>query len=369
MQSKAKKILVLFVEPMLYGFDLIREVYEKTAHKYQYVFCDTGLTGKDNLELPKGAIVCSGCTQQRQKQIKSIFDSFSPDFAIINGYVGIEQVAAIKYCQKHGIRYAIESDTPLHVPESKIKALLKKVYLRRLLSNKYCYGFPGGTLQKENLVYYGIKEENCYTMPMSVSSDRLLEVKDSLPIKEDIKEQYGILDKKVFLFVGRLEPVKNATVLINAFNEIKKDEPNISLVILGDGSQKKTLEALVETKSIEDVHFMGYVTFPKIVEFYKMADVFVLPSTHEPWGLVVNEAMIMGLPVIVSSKVGCRKDLILEGENGEVFEDDNQEMLQEKMKDILRKDLDIYSENSIKRIDQWNFEFYLRQFTGAICDE
>ena len=369
MQSKAKKILVLFVEPMLYGFDLIREVYEKTEHEFQYVFCDTGLTGKDNLALPEGAVVCSGGAQQRKEQINRIFDSFGPDFAIINGYVGTEQVAAIKYCQKHGIRYAIESDTPLHIPESKIKALLKKFYLRRLLSNKYCYGFPGGTIQRENLVYYGIKEEKCHIMPMSVSSDRLLKVKETLPKKDDIKRQYGLSGKTVFLFVGRLEPVKNAAVLINAFSEMKKENRDVSLVVLGDGSQKDMLTELIASKNIEDVHFMGYVTFPRIVEFYKMADVFVLPSTHEPWGLVVNEAMIMGLPVIVSSKVGCRKDLVIDGENGMVFEDNNQEMLQEKMRDILKQDLDVYSENSVKRIEQWNFDYYLRQFTGAICDE
>lgn len=361
-----KKILVLFVEPMHYGFDLIREVYEKTEYTYQYVYCYASVTGKDGLSLPNKAVICSGDKKERRKQIAQIFQAFQPDFAVINGYVGTEQVAAIKYCKKHRIPHAIESDTPLHIPSSKLKALLKKFYLQRLLGSKYCYAFPGGTLQKENFLYYGMPEDKCFIMPMSISDKRLLKEKESLPSKEAIKEKYGFQNKTVFLFVGRLTEVKNVSILIDAFAKLKEKDENIALCLVGDGNLKQELQAQVQKLGVQDVLFTGYVGFPQNVEYYQMADVFVLPSQHEPWGLVINEAMIMGLPVIVSSKVGCRKDLVQEGKNGFVFEDGNVEQLTCVMENIMQKDMQELARYSLAMMQQWNFEYYLQCFLGAI---
>ena len=172
----------------------------------------------------------------------------------------------------------------------------------------------------------------------------------------------------MFLFVGRLTEVKNVSILIEAFANVKKQEGEIALCLVGDGNLREELQEQVKKLGIQDVLFTGYVGFPQNVEFYKMADVFVLPSTHEPWGLVVNEAMIMGLPVIVSSKVGCRKDLVLEGENGFVFEDGNVNQLTCLMSDILKLDFAALEKQSLGMMQKWNFEYYLQSFLGAIGD-
>lgn len=364
MRDGTLKILVLFVEPMLYGMDLIHEVYEKTPFEFQYIYCNVGVTGRDNIILPENSFVCSGDKNARKKQIHNLFDNFKPDFAVINGYVGVEQVIAIKYCQKNHIPYSIESDTPLNIPGNPIKAFLKKKYLKPLLSNKYCYGFPGGTLQKENLVYYGIPEEKNYIMPMSVSSKRLLEEKAKLPEKNELKEEFGINNKTTFLFVGRLEEVKNVSVLIEAFGKLKQENKNTALIIVGDGSLKVELEKKAE--NLEDVIFAGYIVFPEIVKYYKTADVFVLPSSFEPWGLVVNEAMILGLPVIASSDVGCRADLIANGNNGYIFESGKADDLFSEMKKCVVKPIDELKMNAEKKVNEWNFEYYKKCFEGAI---
>lgn len=354
------KIFVLFVEPMLYGMDLIHEVYEKTEYEYQYVYCTSKLTGKDEICLPDNAFVCKGTDKEHKKQVVSILKKFKPDFVVINGYVGIEQSAAIKYCQKNNIPYAIESDTPLHIPENKIKAMAKKFYLRKLLQHPCCYGFPGGTLQKENLVYYGIPESKCKIMPMSVSSERIMKENENLPNKASLKNEYGVRDKKVFLFVGRLEKVKNVEVLIRAFERLKEKYTDVALMIVGDGSEMQGLKRVVETRKISDVYFTGYVVFPDIIKYYKMSDVFVLPSSYEPWGLVVNEAMIMDLPVIISSAVGCRKDLVKEEKNGFIFEDNQEKNLLKKMEKAL--DFEI----KYKSINKWNYLQYLTNFKNAV---
>jgi len=354
------KILVLFVEPMLYGMDLIHEVYENTEHTYQYIYCKNKLTGKDDILLPNNAFVCSGTEKEHKKQVISILRRFNPDFVIINGYVGKEQTTAIRYCQKHHMPYAIESDTPLHIPKNKLIAVLKKIYLRRLLSNPYCYGFPGGTPQRENLIYYGVTETKNFIMPMCVSEERLLKASELIPSKKELKNIYQLSGKKVFLFVGRLESVKNVKLLINAFEKLKKQYTNSALVIIGDGSEMSLLKKLVKDKCIEDIYFYGYIVFPEIIVFYKMADIFVLPSNYEPWGLVINEAMIMNLPVVISSAVGCGKDLLRNGENGFVFDNNNENALVE----CLRK---VYDFNvKYKATDTWNYQTYLKDFKDVV---
>lgn len=360
----AHKILVLFVEPMLYIMDLIENVYQKTPYEFQYVFCYDRLTGKDDLRLPEGTVVCRGSAAERKKQIQAVFREFAPDFAVINGYVGTEQETAIRFCQAHKVPYAIETDTPLHIPENPLKAALKKIYLRTLLKNKLCYGFPGGTPQKENLVYYGIPEEKCHIMPMCVSTERLRVQADTLPDKDTLKAKHGLAGKDVFLFVGRLEKVKNVPVLLEAFSELKKANPNVTLMVVGDGSEAATLKELAA--GTEDVHFAGYVVFPELVEYYKLADVFVLPSSYEPWGLVVNEAFALGLPAIVSSAVGCGKDLIRDGENGFVFTDGNAVELTEKMQAVLAKDPAILGLQAERTLDKWNYRVYTDRFLEAV---
>lgn len=367
MESNKPKILVLFVEPMLYIMDLIHTVYEQTPYTYQYVFCHSRLTGKDDLTLPAGTVICHGNEAARKEQIKKIFDSFSPDMAIVNGYVGVEQTTLIRCCKKAKVPYAIETDTPLHIPGNKLKAVAKKLYLKGILHNRLCYGFPGGTLQEENLVYYGIPKERCFVMPMCVDCGRLLAEGERLPDKETLKAQLGFAGKDVFLFVGRLEEVKNVPVLLRAFAAYQKENPNGALLIVGDGTQTEALKEMTAQLGLENVVFAGYVVFPGLVAYYKMADVFVLPSGYEPWGLVVNEAQAFDLPVVVSSKVGCREDLVLPGKNGYIFEDDNEMQLLDAMEKALA-----LGKPEISMPQKWNHKKYYEQFAGAvehICKE
>lgn len=363
---KINRIMVLFIEPMLYTLDLIHEVYEKTEYSFLYLFCDVGITGKDSLSLPENSFVCSGTSKKRKEKISCQAKAFRPDFVIINGYVGVEQIALIHYCQKNRIPYAIESDTQLNIPSNKLKAILKKVYLKKLLHNDLCYGFPGGTLQKENLMYYGIPENRIFIMPMCVSEHRLLDEYERIPSKNVLKERLEISDKFTYLFVGRLEEVKNVQLLIESFEDLKQEQEDIALLIVGDGSLKDSLEQYVRQHQIKDVTFAGYVVFPEIIRYYKASDVFALPSSYEPWGLVVNEAMIMSLPVITSSDVGCRLDLIDDGQNGYVFESKNKMDLSKKMRKIRKGNYQDFSLSAKKMTKKWNFEYYCKCFTGAI---
>ncbi len=363
-----KKIFVLFVEPMLYGMDLIREVYEKSGFTMQYYYCQVGLTGKDHLGLPNGAVVGEGNRKQRKKTLYNLLDQFKPNFCVINGYTGVDQTLVIRYCIKRKIPYGIDSDTPLHLPSNKIKAFIKRRYLRSLLNRKFCYGMPGGTLQQENLEYYGIPKERNFIRPMSVSANRLMGVYNLLPSKEELKFKYNVAGKHTFVFVGRHEKVKSIDVLIDAFARLKQIEKQVALVIVGDGSLTDQLKAQVTALNLDDVHFEGYSVFPAVMDYFKVADVLVLPSDFEPWGLVVNEAMTCGLPVVVSSHVGCRNDLVVDSENGYIFEAGNAGALCVAMEKTLLCDLDYMSKKSLQKMSQWNFEGYLPKFIKMVED-
>jgi glycosyltransferase involved in cell wall biosynthesis len=89
------------------------------------------------------------------------------------------------------------------------------------------------------------------------------------------------------------------------------------LLIVGDGDERQRLEQ--QAAGLPDVRFLGFRNQTELPRYFDLCDVFVLPSRHEPWGLVVNEAMNAARAVVVSDDVGCQEDLIIEGKTGAVF--------------------------------------------------
>ncbi|MBP5599728.1 MAG: glycosyltransferase family 4 protein [Lachnospiraceae bacterium] len=358
------KICVLFVEPMRYGLELIEDVYKKTEHEFKYIYIQDHEVSDKELKVPENSIILNGNSIEKCNRLVNELISFNPEFMIINGYVGREQESAIRYCKKNRIPYAIESDTPLRIPSNPLKAAIKKILLNKRLNNKLCYGFAGGTPQKENFIYYGISEDRCFIMPMSVSKKRFEEEVNKLPAKEELKKDNNLTDKKVFLYAGRLAEEKNVELLLKAFKKIEAKDA--ALLILGAGAENADLIAYVSKNQMQNVYFKGHVFFPEIVKYYKMADCFVLPSKAEPWGLVVNEAMSVGLPVILSSAVGCAKDLLKDNKNGFFFESENEEDLVKCFKSAMAADLHQMGEESKRIIEGWGMDNYLKAFNEAI---
>ena len=138
----------------------------------------------------------------------------------------------------------------------------------------------------------------------------------------------------VFLYVGRLSPEKNLDWIINIFNEL----PQFKLQIVGFGP----LESYLRSIAKENIVFEGAVDNKELFHYYEKADIFVLPSKSEPWGLVVEEALNVGIPVLVSNKVGCAEQVVEEGKNGCVFELNNKENFLQKVKYLT--DISNYNE-------------------------
>lgn len=145
-----------------------------------------------------------------------------------------------------------------------------------------------------------------------------------------------------FLFVGRLVEVKNLKMLVEVFNEL----PHLNLLIVGFGDQEKTLKKIAR----KNISFAGAVKNQEVWSYYRNADVFILPSKSETWGLVVEEALNNGTPVIVSNKVGCNNELA-KSDYGIVFRYDSKDSLKKAIVEMTNVSYYNSLRNNISKID------------------
>jgi glycosyltransferase involved in cell wall biosynthesis len=225
--------------------------------------------------------------------------------------------------------------------ESKVtglKSLIKKAFMRRM-SKVYAPGLSNAKLsvalgKKDNIILTGgcgilnyINQPN-FTPKACVQN---------------------------FIFVGRLIPIKNLELLINVFNSL----PQLKLTIVGFGELEMHLKSLAN----ENIVFTGAIANKDLSEVYQQQDVFILPSKSETWGLVVEEALNNGLPVIVSDRVGCGADLATPP-YGLVFKYDSAESLRSS---ILKMTDTEYYNNLRLNISKLDFKKRAQSQVNAFC--
>jgi len=195
---------------------------------------------------------------------------------------------------------------------------------------------PIGTRAKEYLIKLGASPEKTF-VAISTVDIKHFEKTSKLTEKEKaiLKKKLGIKTKKLILFVGQLIERKGLKFLLPAFARLKKDNPDVGLLIVGYGPQKQELLNICQKEKVGDVYFSGHVEVDQMPKMYGLANLFVLPSTEETWGLVINEAMASGLPIITANKVGASVDLVKNGENGYVVKGGNVNELYKAMKKIV----------------------------------
>ena len=196
-----------------------------------------------------------------------------------------------------------------------VKGLMKRLFLKRV-SKVYA----AGNLQYELVKALGFKGK-----VVEVGGCGLLHY-----VKQPAFERRD--EAKRYLYVGRFSREKNLRLLIEAFNEMSE----LSLDIVGFGAQESELKSLSQS----NIHFLGVIKNTELSSIYQSHDVFILPSISEPWGLVVEEALNNGTPVIVSDRVGCKDDLVTP-ETGLVFHYDDKESLKSAV--LKTTDVDFYN--------------------------
>lgn len=203
-----------------------------------------------------------------------------------------------------------------------------------------------GTKQKDHLLSLNVDGKKIFIAPQASMARLGEEDRSQMEIKKDL----GLGGKKVVLYIGRLIKRKGVDYLIKAFAELRKERDDVHLLIIGgegwygneehiDMDQLKKLSENSGLRLGQDVSFLGEIENKNLSKYYAIADVFVLPSITyglgEPWGLVLNEAMQFGKPVISTDAVGAAYDLIEDGVNGFMVPEKNVEALHQALSKIL----------------------------------
>lgn len=247
------------------------------------------------------------------------------DLFILTGYEKIECWVQLFLIKLKGKKAAVFCDATLHDnKQTVVKGLFKRLFFK---SVDALFGY--GPRSREYVVHYGAAPEKFHVrcqaaaLPFDYSAETAVKERLAKAAKPDAPR---------YLYVGRLSSEKGLDILLRAFAQVKQKIPSASLIIVGDGAEKDALQALSGHLGLGDsVFFAGSKSGPDLFEEYSRATCFVLPSRSEPWGLVVNEALHYGCPVIVSDRCGCVPDLVIEGKTGFVHSPDDVEDLALKM--------------------------------------
>lgn len=208
-----------------------------------------------------------------------------------------------------------EEQTLLHArkwPKSWLRSVVLRLLFRRV------FGLCIGSNNEAYFRHFGVIPERLFFAPYCVDNSDLQSRAAGLATRRDeVRASFGLPvdDTPVILFVGKLIDEKQPLLVLDAFARVRS-RYRCSLLIVGEGELGPEMRCRVARSQIPDVRFAGFLNRSEIPAAFAASDVFVLASHHETWGIVVNEAMNFGLPVVVSDKVGCAPDLIRSGENG-----------------------------------------------------
>lgn len=251
------------------------------------------------------------------------------DLIVVPGYGNTTLLSCIAAARATGARSAILSDSTTR--SSKLatwKKQLKKAFLSSLLAKEHA--LVPGIRAREAILDVGIQPTNIHAYPHCVDMDRLdAQFERRAELRLQTRKELGWSEGDVgFVFVGKLIDIKQPLQIVAAFERLGFGK----LAFIGSGALEGQLRE--RCRHVPGLQVLGFRNQVSLPAYYAAADAVVLYSSSETWGLVVNEAMAMGTPAVVSSAVGCAPDLI-EGKNtGWVVDPEHVESLERAMREV-----------------------------------
>jgi glycosyltransferase involved in cell wall biosynthesis len=228
-----------------------------------------------------------------------------PDVVVVSGWSTFASQAAVGWCRAKRVPYVLLVESHDLGPRAGWRRAVKGTVVPRLLRGAASV-LVVGSAARESVVARGADPERvrvfANTIDVEAWAERVGRVDAQRP---------G--DDVIVLSVGRLAPEKGLDTLVRAV--AAASDPRIVLTIAGEGPERVALERLARELGVRLV-LLGDLDAEGLAAAYAAADVFALLSTHEPWGVVVNEAAASGLPIVLSDRVGAAYDLLRDGENG-----------------------------------------------------
>jgi len=271
------------------------------------------------------------------------------DHLIISGYASPSVMLAITYCRIFRIPYTLESDGGFFTVDHGIKRIIKRFLLCGAQSH-----FTTCQEYTSYLLSLGISKDkiNKYPFTSLYENDIAVSVANDEE-KEQLRSELAIIEKKVVLSVGRFIPCKGFDILLNA---AKSFLDSTGIYIVGGTPEPEFIEQK-KCLGLNNVHFIDFKQKNELKKWYRAADVFILPTRGDVWGLVINEAMAQGLPVITTDRCIAGLELV-DDQNGALITADSVESITESVNRILYDDelMNYMSQNSLEKIKQYTFE-------------
>ncbi len=304
------------------------------------------------------------------------------DVLWIHGYATLNSWIAMAAAKFLGIPVLLRTDSTLiDHPRGSIKLALKQAFFAML--RPFTYGVLSvGQRNTEYWRHHLGPQIPLFPIPYAVDNAFFQErCHAASSTREQLRQELNLQpNRPVILFASKFLARKRCIDLVDAYLQLRakylsenRSAPPPYLLLIGDGEERSRLEARLREASsdpgAEDVRMAGFRNQSELPRYYDLCDAFVLPSIHEPWGLVVNEAMNASRAVIVSDQVGCQPDLVTDGENGCVFPAQDVTALATAVERVLT-DPSIcrrMGQRSLERIQNFSFEANVRGLMQAFA--
>ncbi|HEY7353957.1 MAG TPA: glycosyltransferase family 4 protein [Terriglobales bacterium] len=301
-------------------------------------------------------------------RLSQAFDRAAPDVVLCGGYNYLASWQAQRWAKRRKSPFLLwsESTTADQRSLNFVIESLKKSFFSR------CDGFVvPGTSAKKYAQQMGAPADSIFVAPNAVDNALFSFNAAAARGDDQLRESLG-LPPRYFLYVGRLVKSKGVFELLQAYASLSEDlRSEIGLVIVGDGPVRAELQTFASTVSTGTVHFSGFVHREKLAACYALAECFVFPTHTDTWGLVVNEALACGLPVICSTVAGCAADLVTE-KNGATVAPHRASDLARVMQEIanspdLRRRMSLQSQEIIQNYSPERCALGIAEAALAMC--
>lgn len=366
--SAKPRVLVLSEIPTPYRLPLYRRIAESGEVDLEIAFCaETQPDRPWSIDEELGTVphrILRGFPLTRRSSRNTFVYEVNPsvipllvrgrfDLLVIGGYAVFAEQAAIAYARVTRRPYLLHVESHLGKPRSDAVARAKSLVLPHVIGAA-AGGLAVGSAARRYLQAYGLARDRIHILPNTIDVDAYSRA--ARQVRTDASEirRDRDLPERYLLFVGRLVGAKGVSDLLAAHAALGPDAPQ--LLVAGEGPLRTLLD------DARNVRLLGFQDTARLIELYALAQSLVVPSHDEPWGVVVNEALACGTPVIASSAVGAAEDLIRDGIDGRVVPSGDVPALARAMSEELPR---VEPERS--PIGRWTYEFGVQQFHEAVA--